>query len=140
MEKQAGPERSLEVNCSNCGAKFSAYYGTDADVVYTVHVSSCGLCHGDTFKRNNFKGATIRLLAEVTAQERTLSPATKARAKIWRASTDYKLGNRAAIRVNGEVFVLVCIKPGKSALTPPDLLQLGVGKSWDGLCVWEIEK
>jgi hypothetical protein len=136
-----GPERSLEVHCSNCGAKFTAYYGTDEEVIYTVHVSSCGLCQGDTFKRDCFKGCTIRLLAEVT-RERAMTPSPKkvARAKFWQATTAYKLGDRAAIRVEGEVFILVCIQPGKSAITMPDLPRPGVSKIWDGLCVWEIEK
>jgi hypothetical protein len=130
MEKRNGPERSLEVNCSNCGAKFTAYYDPDEEVVYTVHVSSCALCHGDPFKRDSFKGCTIRLLAEVT-RERTMTPSLEriAHAKSWQATTSYELGDRAAIHVDGEVFVLVCIQPGKSAITMPDLPRLGVRKS-----------
>jgi len=30
-----------------------------------VEVRSCGLCHGEEYRRDNFKGATIRLVAEV---------------------------------------------------------------------------
>ena len=56
------------MTCSNCGAKFVAYYGYDEENVETVEVQSCGLCHGEAFKRNNFKGCTIRLVAEVTAR------------------------------------------------------------------------
>ena len=67
-DKQSGPERTLEVNCSNCGAKFVAYYGFDEENVETVEVTSCGLCHGEAFKRDNFKNATIWLVAEVTAR------------------------------------------------------------------------
>jgi len=63
-----GPERTLEVICSNCGAKFIAYYGYDEESVETVEVQKCGLCHGDSFKRDNFKNATIRLVAQVTAR------------------------------------------------------------------------
>jgi hypothetical protein len=66
--KPTGPERTLEVSCSNCGAKFIAYYGYDEENVGTAEVRSCGLCHGEAFKRDNFKGATIRLVAEVTAR------------------------------------------------------------------------
>ena len=55
------------MNCANCGAKFVAYYGYDEDVD-SVEVNSCGLCHGEAFKGGNFKGATIRLVAEVTAR------------------------------------------------------------------------
>ncbi|MGO9451366.1 MAG: hypothetical protein ACLQDV_10045 [Candidatus Binataceae bacterium] len=67
-DKQTGPARTLEVNCSNCGAKFVAYYGYDEENVDTVEVKSCGLCHGEAFKRDNLKGATIRLIAQVTAR------------------------------------------------------------------------
>jgi hypothetical protein len=66
--KPTGPERTLEVNCANCGARFTAYYGYDEENVETVEVRSCGLCHGEAFKRDNFKWATIRLVAQVTAR------------------------------------------------------------------------
>jgi hypothetical protein len=56
------------VNCSNCGAKFAAYYGYDEENVERVNVQKCGLCRGDEFKRDNFKGATIRLVVEVTSR------------------------------------------------------------------------
>ena len=56
------------MNCTNYRAKFVAYYGCDERVINTVDVKSCGLCHGDAYKRDNFKGATIRLLAEVTGR------------------------------------------------------------------------
>ena len=69
-EKPTGPERTLEVLCSNCGAKFVAYYGYDDENIETVEVQKCGLCGGDEFKRDNFKGATIRLIAQVTARRR----------------------------------------------------------------------
>jgi hypothetical protein len=67
-EQPTGPERTLEVNCLHCGAKFVAYYGYDEDNVETVEVQKCGLCGGDEFKRGNFKNATIRLVAQVTAR------------------------------------------------------------------------
>jgi len=54
------------VNCTNCGAKFVAYYGYDEKNVETVEVQKCGLCGGDEFQRDNFKNATIRLVAQVT--------------------------------------------------------------------------
>ncbi|MGO9606259.1 MAG: hypothetical protein ACLQAT_23200 [Candidatus Binataceae bacterium] len=73
-------------------------------------------------------------------QERTSTPPhTTALAKFWQASTAYKLDDRAAIRVDGKVFILVCIQPGKSALTMPDIPMHDESKIWDGLCVWEIE-
>jgi len=60
-----GPERTLEVDCSNCGARFVAYYGYDEE---NVEVRSCGLCHGEEFRRDCFKSATIGLVAQVTAR------------------------------------------------------------------------
>jgi hypothetical protein len=62
------PERTLEVICSNCKAKFIAYYGHDEENVEAVEVRKCALCGGDEYKRDNFKGATIRLVAQVTAR------------------------------------------------------------------------
>jgi len=50
------------------GAKFIAYYGHDEENVETVEVQKCGLCKGNEFKRDNFKNATIRLVAQVTAR------------------------------------------------------------------------
>jgi len=46
-DTQTRPERTLEVNCTNCGAKFVAYYRFDEENVDTVEVNSCGLCHGE---------------------------------------------------------------------------------------------
>jgi len=67
-DKPTAPERGLEVHCANCGARFVAYYGQDEEVICSVHVRACGLCHGEAYRRDNFKGATIRLVAEVTAR------------------------------------------------------------------------
>jgi hypothetical protein len=39
-----GPERTLEVSCLNCGAKFVAYYGYAEENVEAVEVRSFGLC------------------------------------------------------------------------------------------------
>jgi hypothetical protein len=61
-------------------------------------------------------------------------------AKTWTANAAYKVGDRVAIRVNGEVFVLVCIQPGKSALAMPETPPPAVSKIRDWLCEWEIEK
>lgn len=47
-----------EVNCSNCGAKFAAYYGYDKETIEIVDEQSCGLCHGETLRREA-GGATI---------------------------------------------------------------------------------
>ena len=54
--RQSGPERTLEVECSNCGAKFVAYYGFDEENTEKLEVRSSGLCRGDTFKRDRLKG------------------------------------------------------------------------------------
>ena len=52
----------------DCGARFVAYYGSDDENIETVEVRSCGLCHSDEYKRDHLKGATIQLIAQVTAR------------------------------------------------------------------------
>jgi hypothetical protein len=62
-------ERTLEVRCDNCQARFVAWYGTEEDAeTETVAVEKCGLCGGDSFKKDNFKDCTLRLMAQVTAR------------------------------------------------------------------------
>jgi hypothetical protein len=62
-------ERTLEVHCSNCQARFVAWYGTEEDAdTEAVDVEKCGLCGGDPFKRDNFKDCVLRLMAQVTAR------------------------------------------------------------------------
>jgi hypothetical protein len=61
--------RTLEIHCGNCGARFVAFYGTEDDAgTETVETEKCGLCGGDSFKKDNFKDATLRLMAQVTAR------------------------------------------------------------------------
>jgi hypothetical protein len=62
-------ERTLEVRCGNCQARFVAWYGTGEEAeTETVDVEKCGLCGGDSFKKDNFKDCTLRLMAQVTAR------------------------------------------------------------------------
>ena len=62
-------ERTLEVHCDNCQARFVAWYGTEEDAeTETVDVEKCGLCGGDSFKKDVFRDAVIRLIAQVTAR------------------------------------------------------------------------
>jgi hypothetical protein len=62
-------DRTLEVHCDNCQARFVAWYGTEEDAdTETIDVEKCGLCGGDPFKKDNFKDATLRLVAQVTAR------------------------------------------------------------------------
>jgi hypothetical protein len=62
-------ERTLEVHCDNCQARFVAWFGTEEDAeTETVDVEKCGLCGGDSFKKDNFKDCTLRLMAQVTAR------------------------------------------------------------------------
>jgi hypothetical protein len=40
-------ERTLEVHCDNCQARFVAWYGTEEDAdTETIDVEKCGLCGG----------------------------------------------------------------------------------------------
>lgn len=62
-------ERTLEVHCDNCKARFVAWYGTEEDAeTETVEVEKCGLCGGDSFKKDVFRDTVIRLIAQVTAR------------------------------------------------------------------------
>jgi len=59
-------ERTLEIHCDNCQARFNAWYGTEDDGdTDTIDVEKCGLCGGDPFKKDNFKDCVIRLIAQV---------------------------------------------------------------------------
>jgi hypothetical protein len=61
--------RTLEIRCGNCGARFIAFYGTEDEAdTETVETEKCGLCGGDSFKKDNFKDATLRLMVQVTAR------------------------------------------------------------------------
>ena len=67
--RSAHHERTLQIHCDNCQARFVAYYGTREDPeTATIDVEKCGLCGGDSTKRDNFKDCALRLLAEVTAR------------------------------------------------------------------------
>ena len=60
--------RTLEIHWGNCGARFIAY-GTEEDAAtQIVDTEKCGLCGADPFKKGNFKGAAIRLVAQMTAR------------------------------------------------------------------------
>jgi Zn finger protein HypA/HybF involved in hydrogenase expression len=60
-------DRTLEVHCDNCKARFVAWYGTEEESeTETVDVEKCGLCGSHSFKRDNFKYCTLRLMAQVT--------------------------------------------------------------------------
>jgi hypothetical protein len=62
-------ERTLEIHCGNCQARFVGWYGTEEDAeTENVNVEKCGLCGGDGFKKDAFRDTTIRLIAEVTAR------------------------------------------------------------------------
>ena len=54
--KPTGRARTLEVNCSNWGTKFVAYYGNDEENVETIEVKSCGLCHGQGVQARELQG------------------------------------------------------------------------------------
>jgi Zn finger protein HypA/HybF involved in hydrogenase expression len=62
-------ERTLEVRCDNCKARFVAWYGTEEEAeTETVDVEKCGLCGGTASRKDNFKDCTLRLMAQVTAR------------------------------------------------------------------------
>jgi len=49
--------------------EFVAYFGYEKENVETVEEKKCGLCRGDEYRRDSFKGATIRLMAQVTSRQ-----------------------------------------------------------------------
>jgi hypothetical protein len=62
-------ERTLEVHSDNCKARFVAWYRTEEGAeTETVDVEKCGLCGGDSFKKDVFRDTLIRLIAQVTAR------------------------------------------------------------------------
>ena len=63
-------ERTLEIHCDNCQARFIAWYGTEEDAdTQTIEVEKCGLCGGDPFKKGNFKDSLLRRMAQVTTRK-----------------------------------------------------------------------
>lgn len=60
------PDRTLEVNCGNCRAKFRAWYGANDSGVQTIHVNRCGLCEGDPLMKLMYEGCGLQLVARVT--------------------------------------------------------------------------
>ena len=60
----------MEIQCENCQARFVAWYGTEEDAdTQTIDVENCGLCGSDPFKKDNFKDAVLRLVAQVTTRK-----------------------------------------------------------------------
>jgi len=41
------PDRTLEIHCGNCRAKFRPWYGANDSGLQTIQVNRCGLCEGD---------------------------------------------------------------------------------------------
>jgi hypothetical protein len=62
-------DRTLEFHCDNRKARFVAWYGTEEDAeTEAVDVQKCGLCGGDSFKKDVSKDTVTRLMAQVTAR------------------------------------------------------------------------
>jgi hypothetical protein len=69
FDRPPSRDRTLEVRCDNCKARFVAWYGTEDDApTDTIDVEKCGLCGGDPMKKDNFKDAVLRLIPQVTAR------------------------------------------------------------------------
>jgi hypothetical protein len=66
--RQPSQERTLEVGCGNCAARFIAWYGEDDAEPQTKDVEKCGICGGDPTKRDIFKDSILRLIPQVTAR------------------------------------------------------------------------
>jgi hypothetical protein len=69
FDRPPSAERTLEIHCGKCGARFVAFHGTEEDAATEiVDTEKCGLCGGDPFKKDNFKDAVLRLIPYVTAR------------------------------------------------------------------------
>jgi hypothetical protein len=60
------PDRTPEVNCGNCRAKFRPWYGANDSGVQTIHVNRCGLCEGDPLMKLMYEDCGLQLVARVT--------------------------------------------------------------------------
>jgi hypothetical protein len=64
-----------------------------------------------------------------------------AQPKYWEANTRCKLGDRRAIRIEGAVFIVRCIREGQSGSKTPTIPNMKQSiKVPDGECDWIIEK
>jgi hypothetical protein len=59
------PDRTLEVQCGNCRAKFRPWYGANDSGLQTIHVDRCGLCEGDPLMKLVYEGCGLQLVARV---------------------------------------------------------------------------
>ncbi len=48
-------ERTLEIHCRNCGAKFTAYYALRPRERGDGPGSECGICEGEAHKKGNLQ-------------------------------------------------------------------------------------
>jgi hypothetical protein len=62
------PDRTLEVRCGNCRAKFRPWYGANDTGLQTIDVNSCGLCEGDPLMKLVYEGCELQLVARVTTR------------------------------------------------------------------------
>jgi len=65
LEEMPDRDRTLEVRCRNCGARFVAWYGEEDAGSEVKDVHKCGLCGGDPMKKDNLKDAVLRLVPQV---------------------------------------------------------------------------
>jgi hypothetical protein len=61
-------DRTFEVHCRNCAARFTAWYGDEDADTEMKDVEKCGLAGATLAKRDNFKDAVLRLIPYVTAR------------------------------------------------------------------------
>jgi hypothetical protein len=60
LSRSPSRERTIEVHCDNRQARFVAWYGTEDDAdTEMVDVEKCGLCGGDSFKKDVFQDSVI---------------------------------------------------------------------------------
>ena len=67
-QRMLDSDRTLEVHCGNCRAKFRPWYGANDSGVQTIHVNGCGLCGGDPLMKLMYEGCGLQLVALVTTR------------------------------------------------------------------------
>jgi len=82
-------DRTLEVHCRNCGARFVAWYGSEEDADAEVKdVDKCGLCGGDLVQEGQPQGLRLAAGTAGDGAERQAKLTSKFRYSAHRTSSE----------------------------------------------------
>jgi hypothetical protein len=57
------PDRTLEVRCGSCRAKFRPWHRANDSGLQPIQVNRCGLCEGDPLMKLMYAGCEVQLVA-----------------------------------------------------------------------------